>query len=66
MMKEQNMQKLRALFKGVRITDEERRTLEWIAEWETSTVDNLCSVIEKKIRAGISAEAEPDEISELF
>ena len=66
MMKERNMQKLRALFKGVRITEEERRTLEWLAGWEQSTVDNLCSVIEKKIRAGISAEAEPDEISELF
>ena len=64
MMKERNMQKLRALFKGVRITEEERRTLEWLASWETSTVDNLCSVIEKKIRAGGSAE--PDEISELF
>ena len=66
MMKEQNMQKLRALFRGVRITDEERRTLEWLANWESSTVDNFCSVVEKRIRAGISAEAEPDEISELF
>ena len=66
MMKEQNMQKLRTLFRGVRITDEERRTLEWLSGWEQSTVDNLCSVIEKKLRAGRSAEAEPDEISELF
>lgn len=64
MMKEQNMQRLRTLFRGVRITDEERRTLEWLASWETSTVDNLCSLVEKKIRAGGSAE--PDEISELF
>lgn len=64
MMKEQNTQKLRALFKGVPITDEERRTLEWLASWETSTIDNICSLVEKRIRAGGSAE--PDEISELF
>lgn len=66
MMKEQNMQKLRALFKGVRITDEERRTLEWIASWETSTVDNLCSLVEKKMKIRAGRSAEPDEISELF
>jgi hypothetical protein len=64
MMKERNMQRIRALFRGVQITEEERRTLEWLAGWESSTVDNLCNVIEKKIRAG--RPAEPDEISELF
>lgn len=66
MMKEQNTQKLRALFKGVRVTDEERRTLEWIAGWETSTVDNLCSLVEKKMKLRAGGSAAPDELSELF
>lgn len=30
------------------LTDGERRTLEWLASWETATVDNLVSILHKQ------------------
>lgn len=32
---------------GLQLTDAEKKTLEWISTWETSTVQNIVSVIEK-------------------
>lgn len=35
------------VFHGVELTEDEIRTLTWIAGWESRTVENLCSAIRK-------------------
>lgn len=35
------------VFRGVDLTEDEIRTLTWIAGWESRTVENLCSAIRK-------------------
>ena len=41
---------LNEIFGEVEVTEDEQRTLIWLAGWEESTVDNLLSVIEKAAR----------------
>lgn len=45
---------------GLQLTDAEKKTLEWISTWETSTVQNIVSVIEKvkhkNINSNVSVE----------
>ena len=43
------IQKINKVLEGVELTKAEERTLIWIAGWEESTVDNLLSVIEKRL-----------------
>lgn len=47
--KDQRLQKLKNAVSGVELTQEEERTLEWLSEWEDSTVDNIVLII-KKVR----------------
>ena len=46
------LQKMNKVLAGVELTKAEERTLQWLAGWEESTVDNLLSVIEKAARIG--------------
>ena len=41
---------LNEIFGEVEVTEDEQRTLIWLAGWEESTVDHLLSVIEKAAR----------------
>lgn len=40
-------QEFEDVFRGVELTEDEIRTLTWIAGWESRTVENLCSAIRK-------------------
>lgn len=43
-------EKLEQLFDGVVLTSQEEKTLLWLSEWSDETVNNLVSVIEKRLR----------------
>lgn len=45
--KVQRIHRLKEVVSGVELTQEEERTLMWLAEWEDSTVDNVISIIKK-------------------
>lgn len=45
--KEQRLQKLRNAVSDIELSEEEKRTLEWLSGWEDSTVNNIVSIIEK-------------------
>jgi len=33
--------------KDIELTEEEQKSFEWLLSWEKSTVENICSIIEK-------------------
>lgn len=43
-------EKLEQLFDGVVLTSQEEKTLLWLSEWSDETVNNLISVIEKRLK----------------
>ena len=51
--KDQRLQKLKNAVSGVELTQEEEKTIEWLSEWEDSTVDNVVSII-KRLRFHLS------------
>ena len=55
-MKEKNLQLLLKAIGDVELTEDEKRSIEWLAGREFQTVENICSVIEKvKIRIEVKA-----------
>ena len=46
-MNEINKNKLKNTLEGIELTEGEKKTIEWLASWETETIDNICSIIEK-------------------
>lgn len=45
--KEINLEKLTNVIGDVDLTDSERKTLEWLSGWETETIRDLVSIIQK-------------------
>ena len=45
--KVKRIEKLKKAVSGVKLTQEEEKTLMWLSEWEDSSVDNIVSIIEK-------------------
>lgn len=43
-------QLLDAIGNDISLTDAEQRTIEWLSDWDTPTIDNLCSIL-RKIKA---------------
>ncbi|MFW6016757.1 MAG: hypothetical protein ACOCRK_09995 [bacterium] len=33
--------------KDIQLTEEEQKSFDWLLTWESSTVENICSIIEK-------------------
>ena len=50
-----NFQQLRNAAGNVELTERERRVLEWLAGWETGTVQTMCDILRK---AGQQQQAE--------
>lgn len=38
--------------KDLRLTDEETKTLKWLASWDVETVKNICTIIKKAKKSG--------------
>lgn len=47
-----NVRKLEWATRGLDVTPEERRTLLWLAEWESGSVANVAALLEKARRGG--------------
>ena len=47
--KVKRIEKLKKAVFGVKLTQEEEKTLMWLSEWEDSSIDNIVSII-KKVR----------------
>lgn len=41
------LQKALETIKDIELTEEERKSFDWLLTWESSTVENICSIIEK-------------------
>ncbi|MFW6029865.1 MAG: hypothetical protein ACOCRO_06380 [Halanaerobiales bacterium] len=41
------LQKVLETIKGIELTEEEQKSFDWLLTWESSTVENICSIIEK-------------------
>ena len=41
------LQKALETIKDIELTEEERKSFDWLLTWELETVENLCSIIEK-------------------
>lgn len=39
--------KLKDAIRGLELTDNELRTLEWLSDWERQTIENVASIISK-------------------
>jgi hypothetical protein len=46
-MQEDNLKKIMMAMGNVEITEEEKKTLEWLSKWDPPTVNNICSIMEK-------------------
>lgn len=51
-MKERNMDLLLKTLGEVELSNAEKRSLEWLAGWETESIQNICSAIEKTKKRG--------------
>ncbi|MFI3211735.1 MAG: hypothetical protein R3Y24_00155 [Eubacteriales bacterium] len=49
-LNEARYDKLRELFGDISLSQNENRTLLWLSEWSDETVNNLVSVIEKRLK----------------
>lgn len=41
------LQKALETIKDIQLTEEEQKSFDWLLTWESSTVENICSIIEK-------------------
>ena len=39
--------KARETIKDLKLTEEEQKSFDWLLTWESSTVENICNIIEK-------------------
>ena len=45
--KGEKLKKALETIKDIELTEEELKSFEWLLTWESSTVENICSIIEK-------------------
>ena len=45
--KAEKLKKALETIKDIELTEEELKSFEWLLTWEASTVENICSIIEK-------------------
>ena len=41
------LQKALETIKDIELTEEEQKSFDWLLTWESSTVENICNIIEK-------------------
>jgi len=46
-MHEQQLRQLQDAIGNIELTPAERRSIEWLAGWESETVENICRIIAK-------------------
>lgn len=51
-MQEKNLEKILKIIGNVEITDNELKSLEWLSNYEPSTIDNICSILGKMKNRG--------------
>lgn len=50
-MQEKNLKILLETIGNIELTPSERRSIEWLAGWESETINNICQVINKTKKA---------------
>lgn len=59
-MKNKNMEMLLNTLGNIEITEGEQRTLEWLSGWETSSIENICNLINKTKKRGAGRKKQVD------